>query len=210
MRNLRQISIVLQFESQPCELYRTVRSLPVPKQYLGHLSSRDALHPFLVHDVLPQMGVRNSAAEFRVFSMKASKVYLYEERHSSAQIVGKFFVTGGHHAGEGAQRMFQEFDNLRRLRGYGLAGYPHHVVRPLGTNTWLNSILVEEYAKGVPLSAFVGSGHPASGTIPAAVRQVNRPGLLPGHPAQPHRGGVGRGFSPGLRLSGPAGPEAPD
>ena len=29
------------------------------------------------------------------------------------------------------------------------------MVRPLGTNAWLNSILVEEYAKGVPLSAFV-------------------------------------------------------
>jgi hypothetical protein len=127
----------------------------VSKQYLGNLSSRDALHPFLVHDVLPQMGVRNRTAEFRVFSMKASKVYLYEERHSSAQIVGKFFVSGGHKANEGAQRMFQEFDNLRRLRGYGLEGYPHHVVRPLGTNAGLNSILVEEYAKGVPLSTFV-------------------------------------------------------
>jgi aminoglycoside phosphotransferase (APT) family kinase protein len=51
--------------------------------------------------------------------------------------------------------MLQEFDNLQLLRGYGLAGYPHHVVRPLGTNAWLNSILVEEYAQGVPLSAYV-------------------------------------------------------
>jgi aminoglycoside phosphotransferase len=55
------------------------------------------------------------------------------------------------------QRMRQEFDNLELLRGYGLAGYPHHVVRPLGTNTWLNGILVEEYAQGVPLSAFVNA-----------------------------------------------------
>jgi hypothetical protein len=53
------------------------------------------------------------------------------------------------------QRMRQEFDNLQLLRGYGLAGYPHHVVRPLGTNACLNSILVEEYTTGVPLSAFV-------------------------------------------------------
>jgi hypothetical protein len=79
--------------------------------------------------------------------MKDSKVYLYEERHSCAQVVGKFFVSGGHH-GRGIQRMRQEFDNLQLLRGYGLAGYPHHVVRPLGTNAWLNSILVEEYAPG--------------------------------------------------------------
>jgi aminoglycoside phosphotransferase (APT) family kinase protein len=80
--------------------------------------------------------------------MKDTKVYLYEERHSSAQIVGKFFVGG-------VQRMRQEFDNLQLLRGYGMAGYPHHVVRPLGTNAYLNGILVEEYARGVPLSTFV-------------------------------------------------------
>jgi aminoglycoside phosphotransferase len=130
--------------------------MPVPKEYLGHLSSHDPLYPYLVHDVLPQIGVRDSAAEFRVFSMKDSKVYLYEERHSCAQVVGKFFVSGGHHTADAAsQRMRQEFDNLQLLRSYGLAGYPHHVVRPLGTNTRLNSILVEEYAKGVPLSAFL-------------------------------------------------------
>jgi hypothetical protein len=127
----------------------------VPKQYLGHLSSQDPLHPYLVQDVLPQIGVRGRAADFRVFSMKDGKVYLYEERHSCAQVVGKFFVSGGHHSADGMQRMRQEFDNLELLRGYGLAGYPHHVVRPLGTNSWLNSILVEEYAPGVPLSAFV-------------------------------------------------------
>jgi Phosphotransferase enzyme family len=127
----------------------------VPKHYLGHLSSNDPLHPYLVHDVLPQIGVRNTAAEFRVFSMKDGKVYLYQERHSSAQVVGKFFVSGGNHSANAVQRMGQEFDNLQLLRGYGLAGYPHHVVRPLGTNACLNSILVEEYAKGVPLSSFV-------------------------------------------------------
>ena len=105
------------------------------------------------------MGVRNRLADFRVFSMKHSKVYLYEERHSRAQVVGKFFVNGGTKGGkdtdEAARRMWQEFDNLQVLRSYGLAGYPHHIVRPLGTNAWLNSILVEEYAQGVPLSAFV-------------------------------------------------------
>ena len=127
----------------------------MPKQYLGHLSSHDPLHPYLVQDVLPQIGVRNSAADFRVFSMKDGKVYLYQERHSCAQVVGKFFVSGGHHSADGMKRMRQEFDNLQLLRGYGLAGYPHHIVRPLGTNAWLNSILVEEYAPGVPLSAFV-------------------------------------------------------
>jgi len=127
----------------------------VSRQYIGHLSSQDPLHPYLVQEVLPQLGVRNGASELRVFSMKDSKVYLYEERHSGARVVGKFFVRSSHHTADGARRMCQEFDNLQTLRGYGMAGYPHHVVRPLGTNASLNNILVEEYAKGVPLSAFI-------------------------------------------------------
>jgi len=126
----------------------------VSKQYVGHLSSRDPLYPYLVHDILPKMSSHNGRADFRVFSMKHSKVYLYEECHSNALVVGKFFANG-HQTTEAAQRMRREFDNLELLRGFGLAGYPHHVVRPLGTNAWLNSILVEEYAPGVPLSAFV-------------------------------------------------------
>jgi aminoglycoside phosphotransferase (APT) family kinase protein len=129
----------------------------VSKQYLGHLSSHDPLHAYLAQSVLPQIGagVRNGSAEFRVFSMKDDKVYLYEERNSRAQVVGKFFVSSCHRPVDGMERMRREFDNLQLLRGYGLAGYPHHVVRPLGTNERLNSILVEEYAEGIPLSVFV-------------------------------------------------------
>ena len=128
--------------------------IAMAKQYVGHLSLQDPLHPYLVHDVLPKIGVFNRAADFRVFSMKDGKVYLYEERHSRAQIVGKFFV-GRRHPSEAIQRMRQEFENLQLLRGYGMGGYPHLVVRPLGTNACINSLLVEEYANGVPLSAFV-------------------------------------------------------
>jgi len=129
----------------------------VSKQYLGHLSSHDPLHAYLAQSVLPQIGagVRHGSAEFRVFSMKDDKVYLYEERNSCAQVVGKFFVSSCHRPVDGMERMRREFDNLQLLRGYGLAGYPHHVVRPLGTNERLNSILVEEYAEGIPLSVFV-------------------------------------------------------
>ncbi len=135
----------------------------MPKQYVGHLSSHDPLHPYLVHDILPQMGVRGRQADFRVFSMKHGKVYLYEECHTRTQVVGKFFVTNGEDPDEAIRRMRREFDNLQILRGYGLAGYPHLVVRPLGTNAGLNSILVEEYSQGVPLSAFVhGAIHQAA------------------------------------------------
>ncbi len=127
----------------------------MPKHYVGRLSSRDPLHPYLVHEVLPRIGICGSLGDFRVFSMKHSKVYLYEECRSRAQVVGKFFLSDGRDPADAVQRMRQEFDNLELLRSYGLAAYPHHVVRPLGTNSWLNSILVEEYAAGVPLSAFV-------------------------------------------------------
>lgn len=83
------------------------------------------------------MGVRNSPVDFRVFSMKYSKVYLYEECHSHTQVVGKFFVKGVQTTAEAIHRMQQEFENLQLLRGYGLSGYRHLVVRPLGTNAWL-------------------------------------------------------------------------
>jgi hypothetical protein len=62
------------------------------------------------------------------------KVYRYEESYSRAQVVGKFFVNGSHHGPVAMERMRREFENLQVLRGYGLPGYPHHVVRPLGTN----------------------------------------------------------------------------
>jgi hypothetical protein len=105
--------------------------------------------------------------------MKHSKVYLCEERPILVQIVGKFFVSDGHDKAQAMQRMHQEFDNLELLRSYGPASYPHHVVRPLGTNARLNSILVEEYSPGVPLSAFVsdaihkGQAQPLFGKLTA-------------------------------------------
>jgi len=67
-------------------------------------------------------------------------VYLYQERHSHVSVVGRFFVRdGAHEDARGRERMQQEFDNLHVLRGYGFAGYPHHVARPLGANPGLNS-----------------------------------------------------------------------
>jgi len=71
-------------------------------------------------------------------------------------MVGKFFGDGGPDC-EASQRMSQEFENLQMLRGYGLDGYPHHVVRPLGTNDCLNSLLAEEYSGGVSLCSVIHS-----------------------------------------------------
>src|ERR1022692_715839 len=131
----------------------------MPGEYAGHLRADDPLHAYLSQQVLPQMGATAQTADFRVFCLKETKVYRYEERHSGTQVVGKFFVNGsrvnGNHHGSGAARMWQEFENLQVLRGYGLAANPHHVVRPLGTNASLNGILVEEYCGDAPLSTFI-------------------------------------------------------
>jgi aminoglycoside phosphotransferase (APT) family kinase protein len=124
----------------------------VSKQYLGHLPPHDPLWDYLRGCILPQVGVLGQAADFRVFSMKAAKVYLYEEKYSRAALVGKFFL-----GGEGARRMQQEFDNLQLLRGYGLNSDPHYVVRPLGANIWIDSVLVEEFCGGTSLSSVIGA-----------------------------------------------------
>ena len=140
----------------------------MPGEYTGHLRTDDPLHGYLSNHVLPHLGVTAQHVDFRVFCMKAAKVYRYEESHSRKQVVGKFFVNRSHHGSVAMDRMRQEFENLQLLRGYGLVGYPHHVVRPLGTNESLNSILVEEYCGGAPLSAFVD----------AAIHQEQQPQLL--------------------------------
>jgi hypothetical protein len=85
--------------------------------------------------------------------MKDGKVYLYEERHSSAQVVGKFFMSEGNHSANAVERMRPASSTICS----SCAGTDWPVIRitssvPLGTNAWLNSILVEEYAEGIPLS----------------------------------------------------------
>src|ERR1035438_9229017 len=152
----------------PCAAGKLLRRRWMPGEYAGHLRTDDPLHGYLSRDVLPGMGVTARQVDFRVFCLKETKVYRYEESHSRTQVVGKFFVNGSRHGSVAMERMRREFENLQVLRGYGLAGYPHHVVRPLGTNESLNSILVEEYCGGAPLSAF----------IDAAIHQERRPQLF--------------------------------
>lgn len=129
----------------------------MPAEYLGHLSKDDPLHGWLSHDVLPRMGVNAQSSHFRVFCLKEAKVYRYEESRTGTQVVGKFFVNGHNDGPVAMDRMRQEFENLQVLRGYGLAAYPHQVVRPLGTNGSLNSMLVEEFCGGSTLSAYINA-----------------------------------------------------
>jgi len=67
------------------------------KRYIGHLPGHDPLHHYLQYDILPQIGLDNHHARFRVFRMSGSnEVYMYEEKHSHVQVVGKFFAGNGH------------------------------------------------------------------------------------------------------------------
>jgi thiamine kinase-like enzyme len=118
------------------------------REYIGHLSAHDPLHDYLRGSILPQMGIVRGTVDFRVFRLKSGKVYLYEEEHTRTLLVGKFFParTG---------LMLQEFENLQLLRGYGLGGSPHRVVRPLGVNAWIDNVLVEEYCGGETLGSVI-------------------------------------------------------
>ena len=66
------------------------------KQYIGHLPVQDPLHHYLQYDILPQIGLDHHQAKFRVFRLGGSnEVYLYEEKQSNVQVVGKFFAGNG-------------------------------------------------------------------------------------------------------------------
>jgi aminoglycoside phosphotransferase (APT) family kinase protein len=137
--------------------------MPGPKtgrvvlRFLGHLPYDDPLRHYLQAEILPQLGWTGTNAEFRVFRLgERSSVYLYEERHSGVRVVGKFFARLYQLGTADTNRhMDREYENLQLLRSYGLVGYPHNVVRPLGRNGWLSSLLVEEYVGGRRLSSFL-------------------------------------------------------
>ena len=125
-------------------------------QYLGHLPGNDPLRHYLQTEILPQLGYADAQAEFRVFRLgERGAVYLYEERRSGLRVIGKFFARPYQPGTLSTQRhMDREYANLLLARGYGFVGYPHHVVRPLGRNAWLSSVLIEEYVAAPRLSVF--------------------------------------------------------
>src|ERR1035437_4539056 len=100
----------------------------MPGEYAGHLRTDDPLHGYLSHYVLPNMGVTAQKVDFRVFCLKETKVYRYEESHSRTQVVGKFFANGSRHGLVAMERMRREFENLQELRGYPRRRWRHFSV----------------------------------------------------------------------------------
>ena len=138
----------------PFEIASTRYNTTMHRIYLGRLSEHDPLHGYLQHDIQPQISGASGSSTYRVFRLNASNdVYLYEDRHTGTKVIGKFFLSSRKKdAGKAASRLTHEFDTLCMMRDYGLTGYPHHVVRPLGRNYSMNALLVTEYCEGVLLS----------------------------------------------------------
>jgi hypothetical protein len=92
-----------------------------------------------------------------VFRLVGShEVYGYEEVSSGARVIGKFY--GSRHGVDrerAAALAAREYRLLSTLRGYGLVGSPHHVVRPLALAPDINGVLAVEYYGGESLSGAI-------------------------------------------------------
>jgi hypothetical protein len=126
-------------------------------KYLGHLRKDDPLHSYLRHEIQPQLAEASGRADYRVFRLNASNdVFLYEEKHTGARVVGKFFLCDhNRNAEKAAARLTREFNSLCVLRDSGLNSQLHHVVRPLGCNYGLNALLVTESCDSELLSSVI-------------------------------------------------------
>jgi aminoglycoside phosphotransferase (APT) family kinase protein len=122
--------------------------------YVGYVPGHDWLHGYLQRIVRDRMGVREANPAFRVFRLRGSnEVYAYEEKHSGAKVICKFYGPKfGWDRDKAEWAASREYEALRTLRGYGLVGSPHHVIRPLGLNRDLNCVLALEYYGGEQLS----------------------------------------------------------
>lgn len=127
------------------------------KNYLGRLPESDPLHGYLQHDIQPQITGASGSSNYRVFGLNGSSdVYLYEDRRTGTKLIGKFFRTSKKRdAAKADMRLTREFDNLCMMRNYGLSGYQHHVVRPLGRHYSMNALLVTECCEGQLLSEVI-------------------------------------------------------
>ena len=119
-------------------------------KYVGYVSGDDRMYGFLSDIVRDQLGVHERAPAFRAFRLRGSnEVYAYEEKHSSARVVCKFYGPRfGWDRDQATSAAYREADSLHRLRSCGLVGSPHHVIRPLGVQPDLNCVLALEFYAG--------------------------------------------------------------
>jgi hypothetical protein len=120
---------------------------PIARPIKGYVSQHDPLYGFLWRVISDQLGVRQSSPAFRVFGFSGSnEVYGYEEKYSGARLICKFYGKRfGWDRDKAISLAHQEYSSLETLRGYGLAGSPDHVIRPLAVDRDINSVLALEY-----------------------------------------------------------------
>jgi hypothetical protein len=127
-------------------------------RFVGYVARDDPLYDFLGQIISDRMGIRQPRPLFRVFRLSGSnEVYAYEEKHSRARIICKFYGPKyGWDRDKAASTAYQEYESLQTLRGYDLVGSPHHVIRPLGFSRDINCVLALEYYDGEEFSHAIG------------------------------------------------------
>jgi serine/threonine protein kinase len=122
--------------------------------YVGRVERHDDLYPFLRTIISDRMGIRESHPTFRAYRLSGSnEVYAYEEHSSRARVICKFYGPQfGWDRDKAASTAWREYQSLETLRGYDFVGSPHHVIRPLGLDRDLNSVLAVEYYSGEQFS----------------------------------------------------------
>src|ERR1700712_5694827 len=102
-------------------------------KFKGYVSPHDPMYGFLWSVMSENLGIRESNPAFRVFRFTGSnEVYGYEEKHSRARVICKFYGKKyGADQDRAAHLAYREYDSLLTLRGDGLDGSPHHVIAPL-------------------------------------------------------------------------------
>lgn len=125
--------------------------------YLGHLPKNDPLYEYIRWEIQEKINLSGSL-EYRVFKMRASNnVYLYEETQSNIRIIGKFYFRNSsidRHMAH--QALTHEYECLNYMRTQGFCGEDcHYIARPLGMNSDLNELLLEEACYGETLTNII-------------------------------------------------------
>lgn len=120
------------------------------KLYLGKLDYADPLYEILFSQVCPDV----KEPLFHVSRMSSRRVYKYTEEKTRIAIIGKFFKLHDTKQ-ERILRIKGEYDNLRKIRGYGFDSFPNYVVRPLSKEERIGLALTEEFIHGKDLDYYL-------------------------------------------------------
>lgn len=124
---------------------------------IGSLNHHDSLHGYFAYEILPAYGRTVYFPVFDVYKLKGSHaIYLYREKKSGIKLIAKFFGSDDNcDYNTKLKRLEREYDNLVVMRSMGFDKFPHLIVRPLGKNSSLNQVLVEEYIEGKTLAHYI-------------------------------------------------------